>query len=136
MLEQVKQLLEDCFANGLLRDKTELMKAHATATQLNRVDLAKPLLQLAAPRQVSVYHFPLSETPDIAKVTAAAKFSMRPSLLPYSLLALVPAQALHGRMQQLLGFFIDGATPLDQSEPGWELFLAIMHHDGVDILVS
>ena len=44
-------------------------------------------------------------------------------------------QAIHRRAQQLLLFFIDGATPIDQEEPEWELFMAVRHVNGIPVLV-
>lgn len=46
-------------------------------------------------------------------------------------------QAVHQRAQQLLVFFIDGATPIDQAEPEWDIYLAVQEaEDGTSLLVS
>lgn len=44
-------------------------------------------------------------------------------------------QLVHDRAQQLLTFFVDGATPLDQSEEGWDLLLAVKSFNNVLALV-
>ena len=46
-------------------------------------------------------------------------------------------QAIHARAQQLLPLFIDGATPIDQDEPEWDLFVAVQElKDKSTLLVS
>ena len=46
-------------------------------------------------------------------------------------------QAIHQRAQQLLLFFIDGATPIDQTEPEWDLFMAVQTlEDGSAVMVN
>lgn len=46
-------------------------------------------------------------------------------------------QAVHRRAQQLLVFFIDGATPIDQSEPEWDIFIAVQEaEDGTPLMVN
>lgn len=106
---KVKELLSANFVEGLLNDKEQLLSSTAHPLPETR-KLGQPLTE-DKDAAISVHHVQMCQADDDIK-------------------------GIHRRVQQLLLFFIDGATPIDQTEPEWELFMAIQHVDGVPALIG
>ena len=77
-MSQVKEILEEHLAEGLLADDETLLKAHSSATGLDPNSLGTPLLQSASGAD-SIYRFQLDEAPAAVKVPypPSAVFSNR-----------------------------------------------------------
>ena len=92
-------------------------------------DLGAPLAAGVAGGGVDVHCVPLAGASEAVKVGegrrragggARARRRRRPSHGPP-----LPSQALHARLSALLTFLIDGYSPIDPGEGGWDLLLAI-----------
>jgi len=61
--------------------------------------------------------------------------SSSPSPCPPHLHLRASLQALHARLEPLLLFFVDAASPIDPEDEGWHLFMAVeQSEEGAEVL--